>query len=103
LRDQHVVGVDAVRLQPFAVITDKIVTGGAHQGDVATKHPDGIGDVSGHAAPMNHQVVHQETQRHLLQMLGQQVLGKSTRKPHQIVSGNRTGYRDRHENPPFNS
>jgi hypothetical protein len=26
------------------------------------------------------------------------VFGEPTRKPHQIVSGNRAGYRDRHEN-----
>jgi len=91
-----VIGVDAVSVQPLAVVVE-VVTGRPHQRDVATEHADCVGDVAGHAAPMNHQVVHQETQRHLLQVLGQQVFGKSTRKPHQIVGGNRTGHRDRHE------
>jgi hypothetical protein len=29
------------------------------------------------------------------------VLGEPTGKPHQIVSGNGTGYRNRHETPPL--
>ncbi len=95
------VGVDAVRLQPLAVVADEVVTSGSDQSHVAAEHADGEGDVSGDAAAVDHQVVDQEAQRHLLQMLGQQVFGESTRKPHQIVSGNRTGYRDRHEIPPL--
>jgi len=48
-------------------------------------------------AAMDHQVVHQEAERHLLQMIGQQVLGKAAGEPHQVIGRNRTGYRDRHE------
>jgi hypothetical protein len=90
-----------VRLQPFAVIADEIVTGGPHQSHVPAEHPDGEGDVSGHSAAVDHQVVDQEAQRYLLQVFGQQVFGEPTRKPHQIVRGNRTGHRDRHEIPPL--
>jgi hypothetical protein len=46
---------------------------------------------------MNHQVIDEEAERHLLQVIGQQLLGKSARKPHQIVGRNRTRHRDRHE------
>ena len=83
-------------LQPFAVVAE-VVTGRADQRDVTAQHADGERDVARHAAAMNHQVVNQEAQRHLLQMLGQQVLGESAGKPHQIVGRNRTCHRDRHE------
>ncbi len=96
LGDQHVVAVDAVGLQPFAVVAE-VVAGRTDQCHVAAQHADGEGDVSRHAAAMNHQVVDQETERHLLQMIGQQVLGKPAGKPHQVVGRNRTCHRDRHE------
>ena len=75
----------------------EVVAGRADQRHVTAEHADGEGDVARHAAAMNHQVVDQEAERYLLQMLGQQVLGKSAGKPHQIVGRNRTCHRDRHE------
>ena len=61
------VAVDAVRLQPLAVVAE-VVAGRADQSHITTQHADGEGDVSGHPAAMDHQVVDQEAQRHLLQV-----------------------------------
>ena len=68
--DQHVVAVDAVGLQPFAVFAE-VVAGRTDQRHVAAQHADGERDVSRHAAAVNHQVVDQEAERYLLQMIGQ--------------------------------
>ena len=64
------VAVDTVTLQPFAVVGE-VVTGCADQCHVTTQHTDGEGDIAGHATTMDHQVVDQKAQGHLLQMLGQ--------------------------------
>ena len=84
------------RSSQFAVFVE-VVAGRADQRDVAAQHADGEGDVARHAATVNHQVVDQEAQRHLLQVIGQQLLGEPAGKTHQMVGRNRTGHRDRHE------
>jgi hypothetical protein len=90
------VAVDAVALQPVAVVAEVVARRADHR-DVTTQHADGVGDVSGHPAAVNHQVVDEKAERYLLQVLGQQLFGKSAGKPHQVVGRNRTGHRDRHE------
>ena len=61
--------------QPFAVVVE-VLADGADQRGVAAEHADGVGHVAGHAAAVDHQIVDQEAQRHLLQMLGQQLFGE---------------------------
>ena len=93
--DQHVITVDAGSFQPLAVVGE-VDAGRSDEQRVAAENADGVGHVSGHAAPMDDEVVHQKTERHLLQMFGQQLLGELPGEPHQVVSGNGSGHRDGH-------
>ena len=79
--DQNVGAVDAHRLQPFPVIGE-VDTGRTDKHRTAAEYPDGVRHVPGDAAPMHHEIIDQETQGHLLQMLGQQLLGELAGKPH---------------------
>ena len=73
--DQHAAAVDAGGLQPFAVVGE-IHTCRTHQYGVSAQHADGVRHVAGHPAPVDHEIVDEEAQRHLLQMLGQELLGE---------------------------
>ena len=69
--------------------------------DVATEYADRVRHVACHATAVDDQIVDQETQRHLLQMIGQKLLGEPTRKTHEMVGRNRPGHRNGHEKSPF--
>ncbi len=62
------VAVHTVALKPFAIVAE-VVARRTDQRDVTAQHTDGVGDVAGHTPAMNHQVVHQKAERHLLQMI----------------------------------
>jgi len=98
--DQHVGAVDTGGLQPLAVVGE-IHPRRADQYRAAAEHTDGVRHVARDPAAVHHQVVDQETQRHLLQMFGQQLLGKPSGETHQMVGGDRSGHRDGHCAPPF--
>jgi hypothetical protein len=90
------VSVDTVALQPFTVVVE-VVADRPDQRGVTPEHPDGEGDVAGHPAAVDHQVVNEEAERNFLQVVGEQLFGEPAREPHQMVSCNGTGHRDRHE------
>jgi len=89
-----------VRRQPPPVVVE-VRTRGAHQCNVTAEHTDRECHVARHAAAVDHQIVDQEAQRNLLQVIGQELLRKPTRKPHEMVGRNRTGHRNGHETSPF--
>ena len=96
--DQNVLAVDARRLQPFPVVGE-VDTGRTDQQRATAEHTDRIGHVAGHPAVVNHEVLDQEAQRHLLQMLGEELFGKPPGETHQVVGGNGSGHRDGHGHP----
>ena len=98
--DEDAVAVHAVRRQPLPVVVE-VIAGGADQRNVTAEHADRERHVARHAAAVDHQIVDQEAQRNLLQVIGQQLLGKPTRKPHEMVGRNRSGHRNGHETSPF--
>ena len=62
--------------EPLPVVVE-VLACGADQGNVAAEHADGERHVARHAAAVHHQVVDEEAQRHLLQVIGQQLLGEA--------------------------
>ena len=93
---QHAVAVHAVAGEPARVVVE-VRADRADQHRVSAEHADGEGDVSRDAAAVDDQVVHQEAQRDLLQVFGQQLFGEPARKLHEMVGRDRSGYRDGHE------
>ena len=102
VRHQHAVAVHAVAGEPAPVVVE-VLAYRADERRVPAEDADGVGHVSRDAAAVDDQIVHQEAQRHLLQVFGQQLLGELARKPHEMVGRDRSGYRDGHEASPFNS
>jgi hypothetical protein len=93
--DQHAVAVDAVAGEPFAVLAE-VLADGADQGGRTAQDADRVGHVARHATAVDHQIVDQEAQRHLLQVFGQQLLGEPPGKAHQVVGRNGSGHGNRH-------
>ena len=54
----------------------EVLAYGADERDVTAEHADGVGHVACDAAAVHDQIVDQEAQRHLLQVIGQQLLGE---------------------------
>ena len=57
---------------------------------------DGVTDVRRDAAATHVQLVDQERQRHLVQVIGEQLVGELAREVHQVVGRDGPGYEDRH-------
>ena len=100
VRDEHVVAVHAGGLEPLPVVVE-VLAYGAHERDVTAEQADGVRHVACDAAAVHHQIVDQEAQRNLLQVIGQQLLGKPAGKTHEMVGRNGSGHRNGHETSPF--
>jgi hypothetical protein len=100
LGDVHRPGVDVVPVEPAAEVEIEISPDGADEGRTQAQQSHAEGDVRGDAATPDHEVVHQERQRHLVQLVGQQLFGESTREVHQMVGGDRTRDGDPHVGNP---
>ena len=87
LGDEHAVCVHAYRLEPCAVVVE-VPAHSADQCDIPAQNADCEGHVARDAAAMHDQIVDQETQRHLLKMLGQKLFGEFPGEPHQMVGRN---------------
>ena len=101
VRDQHAVAVDAVRGEPAAGSRRSPCRPRRPASASPPSTPDGEGHVARDAAAMDDQIVDEEAQRHLLQMVGQQLLGEPARETHQMVGRDRSGHRNGHEVSPF--
>ena len=53
-------------------------------------------DVGRDAAAADHEVVDQERQRHLVQLVGDELVGEPTREVHQVIGRDRAGDDDLH-------
>ena len=91
----HRVAVDAVALQPGAVVGEVL----AHRADQDRAQAE-LGhaerDVGGHPAPADLEVVDQERQRDLVELLDDELVGEPAREGHQVVGRDRTGDGDLH-------
>ena len=56
--------------------------------NLPAQNADSEGHIACDAATMYDQIVDQETQRHLLKMLGQELFGELPGEPHQMVGRN---------------
>src|SRR6058998_2235617 len=69
--------------------------------DITAEHADRERHVACDAAAVDDQIVDEEAQRHLLQMIRQELLREPTWKTHEMVGRNRSGHRNGHETSPF--
>jgi hypothetical protein len=95
LAGPHRHGVDAVRPQPAAVVGE-VDTGRAHKHGFEAEPAEGEGDVGGDTSPADLQVVGEEGQRDLVELFGDQLLGKASGIDHQMVDGDGSGDGDAH-------
>jgi len=98
IADVYRLAVHPVTLQPGPVVGEV----GADRADqdrpqAELAHPER--DVGRDPATPHDQVVHQERQRHLVQLVGQELFGEPTREVHQVVGGDRAGNSDLHGGP----
>src|SRR5205085_2074846 len=91
------VAVDAVAGQPAAVVGE-VGADRTHQDRAEAEQTHAEGDVRGDPAPPDREVVDEERQRHLVQLVGQELLGEAAREMHQVIGRNRTGDDDLHGN-----
>src|ERR1700744_5907944 len=92
---EHAAGVDAVRLQPGAVLGEVLPNGTDQQG-LQAKAAHTERDVRGDAALPDLQAVHEERQGDPVELVRDQMLGEFTWKGHQVVGGHRPRDRDTH-------
>ncbi len=100
LRDEHAVTVHTVAGEPLPILIE-IRANRPHQHRAAAQHAHGESHVSRDTSAMHDEVVNEETQRHLLQMVGEELLGEPTRKTHQMIGCDRSGHRNGHRSLPF--
>ena len=93
--DQDGVAIDAVPLQPAAVVDEVL----PHRADQDGPHPQvghAEGDIGRDPAPPDLEVVREEGQGDLVQLLDDQGVGEPAIESHQVVTGDGAGHEDLH-------
>jgi hypothetical protein len=93
--DVHRAAVDAMPLQPGAVVGE-VGADRAEQDRAQAELAHAERDVRRHAAAAYHQVVDEERQRHLVQLVGDELVGEPAGEVHQVVGRDRAGDGDGH-------
>ena len=91
----HESTVHAVAFEPGAVLVE-VGADRAHQHRGTAQLTHAERDVRCHAAAAHNQIVHEEGQRHLVQLIGEQLFGEPARKVHEVVGSDRTRNKDGH-------
>ncbi|BCB84003.1 hypothetical protein Psuf_013160 [Phytohabitans suffuscus] len=95
LADVHRLAVDAVPLQPRAVVGE-VGTHRAQEQRAQAELGHAERDVGGDATSPHDQVVDQERQGDLVQLIGDELVGEPTGETHEMVGGDRAGNGDLH-------
>ncbi len=100
LGDAHEVAVDAVSLQPGAVVGE-VLAGGADQHRTQAQATESEGHVGGHAASPDLEVVDEERQGDLVELVDDEGVGELPTEGHQMVGRDGSGDQQGHGTEPY--
>ena len=82
-------------LQPRPVLGEVTADGPDQQGRAA-EDTEPEADVGGRSTPLDRQRIHEEGQRHPIELVDDQLVGEAAGKVHQVVGRDRPGHGDGH-------